>query len=143
MTKPRKTPAPKPVAKKPASGITKAKVKRVARKAQVALETAARDAGLALRRTARTLKTKVEEAKGPTKRAMRRMERKVASALGSAGESIAEAGHSTKVRFDAARKAFAGAAPAKKPAGRKGATGKPAAKKPSAKRAGARKKPAA
>ena len=83
----RKTTGRKAVAKKTARGITKAEVKRVARRAQSALEGAAHDARLALRRTAgkltrtaRMLETKIWDAKGPAKRAARRVERRVASA---------------------------------------------------------------
>ncbi len=46
----RKTPA-----RKTTGGITKAKVKRAARKAKASLDMAAHDTGLALRRTARQL----------------------------------------------------------------------------------------
>ena len=141
MVTTRKTAGRKVGAKKPAGGITKAKVKRVARQAQAALEVAAHDAGLALRRTARKLKrtaqkleTKVEEAKGPAKRTARRMERKVASALESAGESISTAGQKAKLGFDAARKAFAKASTPTKPAAKKPAAKKPAAKRPAARR---------
>jgi hypothetical protein len=141
MATTRKTTGRKAGAKKPAGGITKAKVKRVARQAQAALEVAAHDAGLALRRTARKLKrtareleTKMEEAKGPAKRTARRVERKVASALESAGESITAAGHRTKARFEAARKAFVEASVAKKPAAKRRAAKKPVGKKAAARR---------
>ena len=119
MATTRKSTGRKSGAKKPTGSITKAKAKRVARKAQAVLEGAAHDAGLALRRTAgklkRTAKTKLEEAKGPAKRTARRVERKVASALESAGDSITTAGHRAKRSFDAAKKAFAEAPAAKKP----------------------------
>jgi hypothetical protein len=126
MANTRRTAGWKATAKKPAGGTTKAKVKRVARQAQAALEVAAHDAGLALRRTARKLKrtaqkleTKIAESKGPAKRTARRVERTVASALDSAGESITTAGRRVKLSFDAARKAFAEAPAAKKPAATK------------------------
>jgi len=48
----------------------------------------------------------MEDAKGPAKRTARRVERKVASALERAGESIAAAGHMARSSFDAARKAI-------------------------------------
>src|SRR5438046_2189177 len=126
MATTRKTTGRKASAKKPAGRITKAKVKRVARQAQAALEVAAHDAGLALRsaarklkRTAQKLEMKMEEAKGPAKRTARRVERKVTSALESAGESITTAGHRAKRSFDAAKKAFAEAPAAKKRAAKK------------------------
>ena len=73
------------------SGLTKAKVKRVARNAKASLDTAAHEAGLAVRRTARKVETKVEEAKGPAEKRARRAKRTVASALESAGDSITAA----------------------------------------------------
>ena len=85
MATTRKSTGRKAGAKKSAGSITKAKAKRVARKAQAVLEGAAHDAGLALRRTARKLGTKMQEAKGPARRTARRVERKVASALEGAG----------------------------------------------------------
>ena len=98
MAATRKTTGRKVGATKARGGITKAKVKRVARQAQAALEVAAHDAELALRRTALKLKrtaekleTKMVEARGPAKRRARRIERKVASALESARESITTA----------------------------------------------------
>jgi hypothetical protein len=88
MAATRKSTRRKAGAKKPARGITKANVKRVARRAQSALEGAAHDAGLALRRTAdkrmrtaRKRESKMVEAKGPAKRAARRVGDGVTSAL--------------------------------------------------------------
>jgi len=139
MATTRKIAGRKAAAKKPAGGITKAKVKRAARRAQEALGTTAHDAGLTLRRTARKLKrtaekleTKMEQAKGPAKRRARRVERKVTSALQSAGESIATVGHRAKLSFDAVRKAFAGTPTAKKPAAKKRAARKPMARRKTA-----------
>jgi histone H1/5 len=146
MATTRKSAGRKTGAKKPAGGITKAKVKRVARKAEVALGTAAHDATLALRRVARKLKrtakkleTKLQEAKGPAKRTARRVERKVTIALEGAGESISSAGHRAKASFDAAKQALVEATTTKKPATTKRAAKKPAAKKSVAKKPGAKK----
>lgn len=126
MATTRKTTRRKAGAKKRARGITTATVKRAARRARGALEVAAHDAGLALRRTAdklmrtaRKLETKMEEAKGPAKRAARRVERKVASALKSAGESITAAGHRAKSSFNAARKVLVTTSVGRKPAAKK------------------------
>ena len=136
-----KTPGRKVAAKKPAGGITKAKVKRVARKTQAALEVAAHDAGLALRRTARKVKrtaqkleTRIEESKGPAKQTAQRMKRKVTSALERASELITTTGHKAKLSFNAARKAFVEAPTPAKPAPKKRSTAKPVAKTPAARR---------
>jgi hypothetical protein len=129
---------------KPAGGITqaKAKVKRVAREAREMIGVAAHDAKLAFGRAGRkltgaahTLEAKVEEAKGPAKRAARRIEGKVAAAWESAGESISVAKRKAKSGLVAAKKAIVEATGKKKPAARK-----PAAKKPAAKKAVARRK---
>jgi hypothetical protein len=126
MATTRKTTGRKGGAKKPAGDTTTATAKGVARKAKAAVEVAAQDAGLALRRTAHTLKstaqkvgTKFEEAKEPAKQTARRVERKVTSALASAGESITSVGHRAKRSFDAAKKAFAETPTAKKRAAKK------------------------
>jgi len=87
--------AKKRVAGTAPTGITKAKVKRVARKAKASLEDAAHDANLALKRAGRKLKreavkleAELQEAKGPAKRKAKRVGRKIASALESAGASL-------------------------------------------------------
>jgi hypothetical protein len=62
------------------------------------------------------------------------VERKVASALESAGESIMAAGHRAKASFESAKKAIVEASGAKKPTAKKRAAKKPAAKKAAARR---------
>ena len=110
MTTTRKTARRSGTARK-STAFTKAKMKRVARKAKASLDVAAHDAGLALQRTARKLKrtaqkleTKFSEAKGPAKRRARRVGRKVASAVESAGESISAAARKAKSRLTPARR---------------------------------------
>ena len=114
MAATRKATGQKTGAKKPAGDTTKAKAKRVARKAKAAVGVAAHDAGLALRntghkvkRTAQKLETKLAAAKEPAKETAKRVGRKVTSALAGAGEAITSTGHRAKRSFDAAKKAFA------------------------------------
>jgi hypothetical protein len=102
-----KTPRSKNAAKKP-KGLTKRKVKRVAREAKASLDAATHDAGLALRRTGRKLQAKFEEAKGPAKRRARRVKRGVGSALEGAGESISAAVHQAKLHLASARRKLVG-----------------------------------
>ena len=105
MSTTRKTAGRKATAKK-GSGTTKAKLKRVVRKAKASLDVAAHDAGLALartkrkaKRTAQELETKYEAAKGPATRRVRGVQRKLLSALESAGESISAAARKAKSRL--------------------------------------------
>ena len=103
MTTRGKTPKLKTAAKKP-TGITKAKIERVARKTSESLDTATHDAGLALCRGARKLQAKFEEAKGPAKRRARRVERKVGSVLESVGELVTAVMRKAKSRLSATRR---------------------------------------
>ena len=102
-----KTARSKGAARKP-TGLTKRKVKRVAREAKASLDAGTHDAGLALRRTARKLQAKFEEAKGPASSRARRVKREVASALEGAGESISAAVHQAKLHLAGARKKLLG-----------------------------------
>ncbi len=126
----RKTPA-----RKTTGGITKAKVKRAARKAKASLDMAAHDTGLALRRTARQLlrtaqklEAKFKDSKAPAKRRAQRVERKVLAALEGAGESLTAAASKAKSQLAAVRRSLAGA------------TKRPVAKRKVAKRRTARRK---
>jgi hypothetical protein len=110
MATTRKTAGWKSAAKTP-TGATKAKVKRVARKAKQSLDVAAHDAELALGRTTRKLKgktreigTKLERAKAPAERRARRVESKVVAALQDAGDLIKGAVRKAKSRIAAATK---------------------------------------
>jgi hypothetical protein len=131
MATPRK-PAARKRSPAKSAGVTKAKVRRVARKAKARLDEAAHEADLALRRTQRKLErtaqdveARLEAAKAPAKRKAKHAGARVLSALQGASDSLIAVARKAKKRIAAAQRSLAPAKPAK------------AAKRPARKRAAA------